>query len=557
MKEKIAKELAHLTNLKETDLINLIEIPPSQELGDYSFPCFSLVKQLKKNPNNIASELAAKIISKEFEKIEVKGSYINFFINKESLAEKTLNGILKEGEKFGSSANGKGKNIVLDMSSPNIAKPFGIGHLRSTIIGNSIANISKFQGYKVIKLNYLGDWGTPFGKILVAYKKSDNQKELKKDPINYLYSLHVKANNDQVLEEEGRKWFKKLEDGDKEAIGLWKQFRALSIKEFDKIYKMLNIQFDIVSSESYYNDKMGPTIKELKEKGLLEKSEGAFVVNLEKYNLGVCLIQKSDGATLYATRDITAAIDRKKRYNSYRLFYEVGQEQKLHFKQFFKVLELMDYSWAKECVHIDHGLYLDNDGKKFATRHGKTIFLEKIIEETRDLAKKEIKQRGNLSEKELNSRAQKIALAAIFYGDLKNHRSSDVTFDINRFISFEGNTGPYLLYTYARARSILRKAKYKKPKKSIKIPDLNNFEKSLITQLSNFPEIANNSYFFLSPNLVANYSFQLAQTFNEFYHSNKVIGSENESFLLVLVYSFSQVLKNSLKLLSIDTLEEM
>src|SRR3989344_4673758 len=522
MKEKIISLLSKLTNIPEIEISNSLEVPPSQELGDYAFPCFSLAKSMKKNPVQIAQDLAKKIKSKELENVEAKGPYLNFFLDSKSLSEKTITEILNKRERYGSSNQGTGKTIAIDMSSPNIAKPFGIGHLRSTIIGNSIAEISKFNGFKAIK---------------------------------HLLEVYVKVNEDESLEEEARQWFRKLEQGDKEAMKLWKEFKSLSLKEFNKLYKLLGIKFDVISGEYLYNDKMDAVVEELENKGLLQESEGAKIIDLNKYNLGACLIKKSDGATLYATRDITAAIDRYNTFKFHKLLYEVGAEQKLHFKQFFKVLELMEYNWAKDCIHVDHGLYLDKDGKKFATRKGKTIFMEDIFSETKELAKKEVENREKLPTKELEKRASTIALAAIFYGDLKNYRSNDMIFDIENFVSFEGNTGPYLLYSYARAKSILRKAKYKP--RPIKITALSPAEKQLISKLAKFPEIVSHAYTQLAPNLIANYAHELSQMFNEFYHSEKVIGSENEQFKLSLVESFSIVLKNSLALLGISVLEKM
>ena len=556
MKEKIILFLKKLLPLNEKEIENFLEIPPNSELGDYAFPCFQLAKIMKKNPVEIAKEISKKIpISKEIERIEARGPYINFFLNKKLLAKNTLNEILKKKDKYGSSKKGKGKTIAIDMSSPNIAKPFGIGHLRSTIIGNSIANIAKFTGFKPVRINYLGDWGTQFGKLITGYKKFGDEKKLKKNPINHLLELYVKVNNSPELEQESRDWFRKLEEGNKEALILWKRFKELSIKEFNEIYKLLRVKFEVISGESFYNNKMDSTISELEKKGLLKESEGAKVVDLEKYSLGTCLIKKSDGTTLYATRDITAAIDRYKKYKFSKMFYEVGAEQKLHFRQFFKILELMGYSWAKDCVHVDHGLYLDNDGKKFSTRKGKTVFMVEVINETINLAKKEIVKREKLSQKELQKRAKIIGLSAILYGDLKNHRSSDIVFDIERFLSFEGNTGPYLLYTYARAKSILKKAK-SKSKKHI-INEISEKEKNIISKLADFSRVVESAYNNLAPNIIANYVYELAQIFNEFYHSEKVIGSEKEPFRLSLVEAASQVIKNALSLLGIQIIERM
>ena len=544
-------------NLKLTiqEIEEKIEIPPNSLMGDFAFPCFFLSSKLRKAPNEIALKIKNEIknIPKEISEIKVSGAYLNFFVDKKILAVNLIKKALKEKEKYGNSNEGKGKTIVIDMSSPNIAKPFGIGHLRSTIIGNSISNIAKSQGYKTVKINYLGDWGTQFGKMIAGYKKIGNDKELKKDPAKNMLKWYIEGNKKEY-EEDARKWFKKLEDGDKEALKLWKMFKDLSMKDFEKTYKILGVKFDVISGESFYNNKMDKTIKELKSKKLLEQSEGALIVNLDKYNLGVCLIQKTDGATLYATRDLTAAIERYNKYKFSKMIYEVGQEQKLHFQQVFKVLELMNYKFSKECVHASHGLYLDEDGKKFATRKGKTIFMEDILNETIEIAKNKIQEK-NPDLKNKDEIAEKIAIAAIFYGDLKNQRTNDIVFNIEKFLDFEGNTGPYLQYSYARASSILRKAS-KNTKKS-KSEILNEKEIALIKKINDFPEAVKKSYEHLFPNLVANYSFELAQKFNEFYHSCPVIGSENEQFRLKLVEAFRITIKKSLYLLGIEVMEEM
>jgi len=558
MKDTIVNLLSKETKLQKKQIENLLETPPSPELGDYAFPCFILSKTLKKNPDEIAKDLAKKLkLPKQISQVKATGPYVNFFVDKTQLATQTITEILKQKGKYGSSNQGKNKKILIDMSSPNIAKPFGIGHLRSTIIGNSIAKICEFQGYKLIKINYLGDWGTQFGKLIVSYRKFGSESKLKKDPIKHLLDLYVKVNKLEELEEQARQEFKKLEEGDKENLALWKKFRELSLKEFNEIYKKLNVEFDVTSGESVYNNKMEPIIGELRKKGLLEESEGAEIVNLENQGLGIALIKKSDGATLYATRDITAAISRYNQYKFHKMLYEVGGEQKLHFKQFFKILELMGYKWSKDLAHIDHGQYLGEDGKRFRTREGKTIFMKDILDETTSLAKKEINKREKITTKELEKRASTIAIAAIIYGDLKNYRSNNMVFDINRFVSFEGNTGPYLLYTYARAKSILTKAKYKFKQTTIKATEINDQEKQLILQLSKFSETAEQAYKQLAPNLIANYIHDTAQLFNEYYHTNKVIGSDQEQFKLSLVDTTSQVIKNGLNLLGIETLEKM
>jgi arginyl-tRNA synthetase len=538
------------------DVESILEVPKDTNLGDYALPCFSFAKKMRKSPVEIAKDLAHKINSKELDKVEAVGPYVNFFVNTADIAKEVMSRVFKEKENYGSSKEGKGKTVVIDMSSPNIAKPFGIGHLRSTIIGNSVSKILEFSGFKVVKVNYLGDWGTPFGKIIAGYKEFGKESSLKKDPVKHLFEIYVKASAETRFEDLGREWFRKMESGDKEAIGLWKKFRELSIKEFNRIYEMLGVTFDVISGESEYNGKMESTLNQLEKKGLLKESEGAWIVDLKKFGLGVCLMKKSDGATLYATRDITAALDRHTNYKSDILVYEVGAEQKFYFRQLFKILELMGYKWAVNCKHVDHGLYLDSDGKKFATRKGKTVFMEDILNETKDLAKAEIKKRGNISEKELESRAMAITSAAIFYGDLKNYRGHDMIFDIDRFVSFEGDTGPYLLYSYARAQSILEKAGYKRAKK-VDAGELTEHERSLVIALGAMPGVVRSAQKEFAPNLVAHYAYNLAQTFNEFYHKSKVIGDEREKFRLALVDAFSQVLANSLSLLGINVIDTM
>ena len=552
MKKLIAKILAREVKLPLSQIESLIEIPPQEELGDYAFPCFSLAKIEKKSPLLIAEELKEKLkLPKEISNTEAKAGYLNFFIDKKILAENVLKKANKKD--FGFNNSGKGKRIVIDMSSPNIAKPFGIGHLRSTIIGNSIAKICKANGYDVVKINYLGDWGTQFGKLIFGFKKWGDEKKLKKNPIKYLLEIYVKANQENY-EEEGRRWFKKLEEGDKEAINLWKKFKKISLEEFNKIYKILGVNFDVVSSESEYNDKVDDVIEELKSKGLLKKSEGAEIVDLKKYGLGVALIRKSDSTSLYITRDLAAAIDRYKKYKFEKMIYEVGQEQTLHFKQVFKILELLGYEWSKKCVHLPHGLYLDKDGKKFKTRKGKTIFMQDILDETIEIAKKNLLEREKLSKKELEQRALKIAVAAILYNDLKNSLENNIVFDINRFLEFEGNTGPYLLYSYARASSIIRKIKKKKP---LKILDLKKQEIALLKKINNFGEVVEIAYKNLAPNVIANYCYELAKLFNEFYHECPVMGSVEEGFRVRLVEAFRITLKKALDLLGIDVLERM
>jgi arginyl-tRNA synthetase len=555
MKEVIAKLIANEMKSDKEEIFSLIEIPPKDEMGDYAFPCFSLAKSMKKNPLEISKELAEKLrkkIPKEISGVEPSSAYVNFFVNKEILVKKFLKEVFRKD--FGKNNSGKGKKIAIDMSAPNIAKPFGVGHLRSTIIGNSISNIAQMNGYRIIKINYLGDWGTQFGKLILGYKKWGDEKKLKDNPISHLQELYMKVNSDETLEDEARKEFRKLEEGDEENLKLWKKFRELSILEFNEIYETLGVKFDVISGESEYNNKMEFVVEELKNKKLLEEDDGAEIVNLKKENLGVALIRKSDGASLYITRDLAAAINRKKKYKFSRMIYEVGGEQRLHFNQLFKILEKMGYKWAEDCVHVSHGLYMDKDGKKFSTRKGKIVFMKNILEEVINKAEKNLSEKTNLQSKELKRRAVKVAIAAILYGDLKNSPNNNIIFDADKFLNFEGDTGPYLLYSYARANSIIKKVKQRK---GIKIIDLKNSEIVLVKKINEFPDIVKKSYEQLAPSIIANYSFELAQIFNEFYHACPVLGSDEEGLRLKLVDGFRIVLKKSLDLLGIEVLEEM
>lgn len=554
----LKKSLKQLkVDLNDAEIEKLVEIPPSSDFGDYSFPCFSLTEKLKMSPHEIALEVREKIgefPETEFDDINTEGPYVNFFVNKGGLARETVWKIISQNKKFGQIDIGKGKKVVVEFSSPNIAKPFGIGHLRSTIIGNSLANILEFSGYRVIRLNYLGDWGTQFGKLLFGFQKWGKDRMLDKNAMDYLLKIYIRA-NDKKYEKLARETFKKMENGDRKVLLLWKLFKNLAITDLKRIYKILGINFDDYESESMYNKKAKEILEELRNKKIVVKSKGAQVANLEFYGMGTVVIEKTDGTTLYSTRDIAAAIERQKKYNFDKMIYEVGQEQKLHFNQLFKILEMMGNKWAKNCIHVDHGLYLGKSGKKFSTRKGKIILLKDILEETSELAKKEIrKKEPDLGKKALDERALKIAIAAIFYGDLKNSRTSNIVFDPKRFVSFDGDTGPYLMYSYARASSILKKSEIKS---KFEVNELEDKEFELVKKLSKFPEIVFNSQQSLNPSLIANYSYQLSQTFNEFYHSCKVIGSPQETFRLALVQAFRQVLKNAMTLLGIEMLERM
>lgn len=555
--EKALRELDVKMSLEEIN--NFLESPPNQEMGDLAFPCFQLAQTLRQDPKQIALQIKSKIGKQpllDFDDVQTAGPYVNFFFNRKEMARSIVWDVITQKDKFGKSNFGNKQKIVLDFSSPNIAKPFGIGHLRTTIIGNALANIAEFVGFKVVRENYLGDWGTQFGKLIFAYEKWGKDEELEKGGIDYLLKLYVKANN-KKYEDNAREAFKRLEQKEKSATSIWRAFKELSTDELKKVYDKIGIKFDVYSGESISAKLVPKLIEELNEKKLLKKSEGALIVDLSKYDLGACLIQKTDGTSIYAARDLAMAIKRYEKYGFFSMIYETGQEQTLHFKQIFKVLELMGYDWAKNCIHVSHGLYLGKDGKRLSTRKGKNEYVKDLINETKKLTEKEIVKRfPSLSKVDLDERALKVALAAIFYGDLKNNRTNNMVFDLKKFISFEGDTGPYIEYSYARAGSILRKSK-NDPKRKFKIEELEPKEIELIKKLHEFPGLVIQSYHSLNPALIANYSYSLAQIFNEFYHSCPVIDSENESFRLALVEAFRQVLKNSLSLLGISVVEEM
>lgn len=557
--KKALKELN--IGIKPEEIESIIEIPPSIDMGDYAFPCFSFSEKLKMSPHDIAIELREKINNfpqTDFDDIQVQNGYVNFFIVKTSLARQVVWDAIEKKRKYGSSEIGKKQKVVIDFSSPNVAKPFGVGHLRSTIIGNSIANTSSFLGYNVKKINYLGDWGTQFGKLIYGFEKFGSNKKLLKDPIKHLLDIYVKVNKSKKYEEPSRDAFKALENRDKKSLMLWKLFRTLSIEEFESIYKIFGIKFDEISGESISAKHSKNVIKELKEKNLVKESQGALIVNLEKYNLGICIVQKTDGTTLYTTRDIAEAIRRYKKYKFDKMIYESGQEQTLHFKQVFKILELMGNEWAKNCSHVSHGLYLDKNGKKFATRKGKNVLMEDILEKTTSLTEKEIKRRWpNISKRKLKETGLTVALAAILYGDLKNNKRNNIVFDLKKFTSFEGDSGPYILYTYARAGSILEKADKKKIQEKFQLKDIEEAEFKLVKNLSNFPEIVLNSFNGLNPSLIANYCYETCQKFNNFYQNCPVIKSDKLSFRLTLVEAFRQTIRNALHLLGINVVEKM
>ncbi|WP_210470613.1 arginine--tRNA ligase [Sporosarcina sp. 6E9] len=536
--------------------INMLEQPAHTHMGDLALPCFPFAKNLKKSPVMIADEIADAIRHPLIHKAEAVNGYVNIFLNRSQITSSLLDRIREQTKSYGSSDVGNNGVGTIDMSSPNIAKPFSMGHLRSTVIGNSISLLLEKNGYKTVKINYIGDWGTQFGKLLTAYRKWGNEQEVRTNPIQTLLKLYIQfhedAEQDEALNDEGRAAFKALEDGDTEALALWDWFKSESLKEFQRIYDLLGVKFDSYNGEAYYNDKMEPIVDLLNEKGLLKESDGALVVELGD-KMPPCLIKKSDGATLYATRDLTAAIDRKKTYDFEKSIYVVGNEQSLHFTQFKKVLEKMSYEWAQDIEHVPFGLIL-KDGKKMSTRKGKIVLLEEVLKDAISLAQSTIEEKNPNLENKIEI-AEAIGVGAIIFSDLKQHRKHDIEFDLETMLQTEGETGPYVQYTFARANSVLRKAG---ETNSYTVDEVNDFEWKIVKELEQFPEIIQQSAKELDPSIIAKYAVNLAQAFNSFYANVHVLtDSKNKPYRIALITSTTIVLKEALRLLGMKAPEKM
>ncbi|ABS33634.1 arginine--tRNA ligase [Clostridium botulinum] len=560
-KNLVAERIKENTEL-EVDLIEkLIEIPPKKEMGDYAFPCFQLAKTFRKAPNLIAEELKEKINKEGFEKVVTVGPYLNFFVDKTILIKDVLEKVLSEKEKYGSSKVGEGKNVVVEYSSPNIAKPFHIGHLFTTAIGNALYKILSFEGYNCIGINHLGDWGTQFGKLISAYRRWVDEEALEKDAIGELLRIYVKfhgeAEKDPELEKEARLNFKRLEEGSEEETELWNRFKDLSLKEFNKVYDMLGIKFDSLAGESFYSDKMDAVVQEIDDKGLLVDSNGAKVVMLDEYNMPPCMIKKSDGATIYATRDLAAAIYRKKTYDFHKCIYVVGTPQALHFKQVFTTLKLMGHDWADDCKHVGFGL-VKLANKKLSTRNGDVVFLEDLLNQSVEETLKIINEKNpNLKNK--GDVAKKLGIGAVVFTYLKNNRERDIVFDWKEILSFDGETGPYVEYSYARGKSILRKAGELTGEADYsKLSSKEEFE--LAKLLGGFNDAIMNAIDKLEPAMVTRYVIEVAKAFNKFYNAHGILNAEDNDVKLArvkLVEATCQVIKNALNLLGIDVVEEM
>ena len=565
-KEKIAKAIAKVTNLDEKELATYIEIPPNSDLGDYAFPCFKLAKALRKAPPVIATEIKnnIEIDEKIVDKIEIVGGYLNIYIDKETLAQNVLNEIAEKKEKYGSSNIGQGKNVVIDYSAPNIAKPFHIGHLRSTVIGGALYKIYNFLGYNSVGINYLGDWGLQFGKVMAGYDMWKDEYDFSKSEIQAILKIYVRFCQEEKekpeLTEKAREYFKRLEDGEEKEVETWKWIRKISLENYQKTYNLLNSKFDSYNGESYYNDKMEPVVEELRNKGLLKESEGAQVVDLSEYDMPPCIIITSAGTTIYATRDLASLKDRINKYNFDKAIYVVGNEQRLHFKQVFKVLELMGYpEYAARCEHVPFGLVVDKTGEKIGSRKGNSVFLEDILKEAIQKVEKIIDEKNpKLENKE--DVARKVGVGAIIFNDLSNSRIKDEIFDWDMLLNFQGETGPYIQYIYVRTRSLLEKAGY--------VPNLENIncgklqEKEAIETLKllyNFNETIQVAAEKNEPSIIARYLINVAQSFSTFYNEHKIITEDKaiQDARLALTYAVGTVLETGVKLLGMEMPEKM
>lgn len=555
-KQKVVDLVSEQVDLPKEKVAMLIERPKNAKMGDYAFPAFALAKIEHKNPAIIAQEIAEKIADDNFSDVQAVGPYVNFAINHEKLVKATLNDVLTEKEHYGDQEIGHG-NVPIDMSSPNIAKPMSMGHLRSTVIGNSIAKTMQKVGYHPIKINYLGDYGTQFGKLIAAYKHWGNEEDVKNDPImslfQYYVRFHKEAEENPELEQEGRDWFKKLEEGDSEATKLWQWFREVSLADFKRIYQELGVEFDSYNGEAFFNDKMQPVIDELKDKGLLHESQGAQVVDMGE-DENPAIIVKSDGTSIYLTRDLAAAEWRMKEYDFTKMLYVVGNEQAQHFVELKTVLKKMGYDWADEIHHVPFGL-ITQGGKKLSTRKGNVVFLDQVLNDAVDLAKKQIEEKNpTLTDKD--QVAHDVGVGAVVFHDLKNDRLDNFDFDLQEVVRFEGDTGPYVQYTNARAQSILRKAN-----KEIKMDDLaldDDWSFAVAKDLADFPEVVAKAADRFEPSVIAKYALNLSKKFNKYYANVRILDDDDQlNARLALVQATSIVLTEALRLLGVNAPKEM
>ena len=568
-KDEIAKILADADiGLSFDEIKEIVEVPSDSKMGDYAFPCFKLAKVLRKAPPMIAKDIAEKITGKDlFEKVESVNAYVNMYISKQNFIEHVVPEIVNAGDSFGRSNIGEGRPLIVEYSSPNICKPFHIGHIRSTVIGNALYKIYDAIGYDVIRINHLGDYGTQFGKMIVAYRLWGNKEDVEREPIKTLLSyytkFHVEVETHPELDDEARKVFVKLEAGEKEEVELWQWFREMSLKEFNRVYDMLDIKFDSYNGESFYSDKMPRIVNELKEKGLLQESQGAQVVDLSEYGMPPALVTKSDGSSLYLTRDIAAAVYRKETYNFVKNIYVVASQQNLHFQQWFKVVELLGYEWAKDCVHVPFGMVSLEDGT-MSTRHGRVVFLEDVLNKAVDQTREIVKEKG-VNTENLEETAKAVGIGAVIFQELSNNRIKDYVFSWDRVLNFEGETGPYVQYTHARACSVLRNAGEELVAKACEFKDIDfsyltgDAAYTLVKLMYELPDVIADAAEKYEPSVVTRHLIDIAQGFNRFYHEEHIlVDNEAEKLAKVaLVKAAKNVIANGLALLGMKAPEKM
>lgn len=563
--EIISNEIGEIENL---DVASLIEVPTDEKMGDYAFPCFRLAKEFRKAPDAIAAEIAERLQKNPmFESVENVNAYVNIKIKRTDFIKDVIEDAVLKGDSFTKSNEGEGKKVLVDYSSPNIAKPFHIGHIRSTVIGNALYLIYKNLGYDVVRINHLGDYGTQFGKMIVAYRKWGNKEDVQREPIKTLLSyytkFHEEAGKNPELDEEARRVFVKLENGEAEEVALWKWFKEESLKEFEKVYKMLNIQFDSYAGESFYSDKIPAAVAQLEEKGLLKESQNSIIVDLDQFGLAPALVKKSDGSTLYITRDIAAALYRKDTYDFYKCLYVVASQQDLHFKQLFKVMELMGNQWAQNCIHVQFGMVSLAEGT-LSTRNGRVVFLEDVLNKAVEKTREVVVEKGVVSEN-IDRVAEEVGIGAVVFNELAHNRIKDYTFDWDKVLNFEGETGPYVQYTHARSCSLLRKAGKDMVSKAKNLDNI-DYEKltsdtmyELAKLIHNMPEVIKEAADRYEPSVVTRHVVKIAQGFNRFYNEERILQGDATGTVsrLTLVIATKNAIKNGLALLGIKAPERM
>ena len=568
-KERIAEIISSkIDALSLEDAIELLEIPQDSKMGDYAFPCFRLAKVMRKAPQMIAADITESIKGESlFSDVQQVNAYVNMFLSKEGYIKSTLEEAI-DGENFGKSSMGEGKTVIVEYSSPNIAKPFHIGHIRSTVIGNSIYLIYDALGYKVRRLNHVGDYGTQFGKMIVAYRHWGNEQDVKDAPIttllNYYTKFHVEAEKHPELDDEARKAFVDLEKGEEEELKLWKWFSEESMKEFNRVYKMLNIEFDEVDGESFYSDKMQRFIEELKEKGLLEVSRGAQIVDLEKYGMPPALITKSDGSTLYCTRDIATAVYRKETYDFYKNIYVVATQQNLYFQQWMKVVELLGYDWVKDCIHVPFGMVSLEEGT-MSTRSGRVVFLEDVLNKAVEKTREIISEKNPAADADfIDEVAKQVGIGAVIFQELSNNKIKDYVFKWDKVLNFDGETGPYVQYSHARGASVLRKAGdaivSKAEKLDIDFKYLNSDSAyELVKLIYAFPGVVVEAGEKFEPSIITRHVVNMAQGFNRFYHDEHILtdNDDEKTAKIALTIAAKNAIKRGLALLGMQAPERM